>query len=495
MSSTASTGFCRVTVVAPDSRIDVALPDDIALADIYPEILRLTGQTPDPGAPVGYHLVRRDGTVLDGSRSLAAQRVLDGDLLSLRPFAESLPPAVHDDVAEAIAAAVGRDRTLWNARLLRASGLFGGALLLVFMGFLLWFADPARHDMHSLPGVLAGVVGLLLAVFAGVRARVYEDRTAAVALGLAALPHVMIAGSGVLPLDDGEGVGRLQFLLGCVCVLVVSVALVAAMPVGDAPFVAAVVLSAFGTLATFCQILADTGPRQAAAVCSAVAVGAVAFLPAVSARAARLPIGYVAPSTSTGRAAAADFGAGEPDGAASAARPLPADRVAAQVRRGHELLLGLVAGCSAVVVGAGAVLGFADSLWAQLLALAAGLAMLLRARLFRYTWQVACVLGAGLVSLALLVLGLALNPPSGAVEDLLRGDHGPLDIRTAWLCACVALGAGVVVAVALIVPKKGLTPFWGRFGDLAEGALLLSVTPLCLAVMDVYSTARSMVGN
>jgi hypothetical protein len=36
VSTTAATGFCRVTVVAPDSRIDVALPDDIALADIYP---------------------------------------------------------------------------------------------------------------------------------------------------------------------------------------------------------------------------------------------------------------------------------------------------------------------------------------------------------------------------------------------------------------------------------------------------------------------------
>jgi len=32
VSTTAATGFCRVTVVAPDSRIDVALPEDIAVA-------------------------------------------------------------------------------------------------------------------------------------------------------------------------------------------------------------------------------------------------------------------------------------------------------------------------------------------------------------------------------------------------------------------------------------------------------------------------------
>lgn len=92
MSSNAATGFCRVTVVAPDSRIDVALPEDVPLADVYPEVLRLSGQTQGDGEPTGFHLVRRDGTVLDSGLPLAAQQVRDGDLLSLRPFAESLPP-------------------------------------------------------------------------------------------------------------------------------------------------------------------------------------------------------------------------------------------------------------------------------------------------------------------------------------------------------------------------------------------------------------------
>ncbi len=43
--SALDTGFSRVTIVAPDSRIDVALPEDIPVADLYPEILRLR---PDP---------------------------------------------------------------------------------------------------------------------------------------------------------------------------------------------------------------------------------------------------------------------------------------------------------------------------------------------------------------------------------------------------------------------------------------------------------------
>jgi type VII secretion integral membrane protein EccD len=476
--------------VAPDSRIDVALPEDIAVADVYPEILRLTGQTQAAGAPTGYHLVRRDGTVLDGARSLAAQRVVDGDVLSLRPFAESLPPAVFDDVSDAVASAVVRDRHLWSDDLLRGAGLVGGVLLLVLMGFVLWFADPVRHDMHSLPGIIAGAAGVLLTAFAGVRARVYADRGTAVALGLGALPLLLIAGSGIIGPDAGHGPGRLQFLLGCVTVLIASVALVALTPSGDAPFVAATFLAVTGTAATFLAIMTEWSATGTAAVVVPVAIGLVAFLPGLSARFARLPIGYAAP-----RSAADEFegdGYTDPDELPEA-EPVDAERIAAQARRGHEMLLGLVGGCAAVVVGCAAVLGFSSNVWGQFLALAASLAMLLRARLFRYTSQVACALVAGIAAIALLVLGLSLNPPVDLMKDfLMYGDRGGLDIRTIWLTAAVAAGAALITAIGLVIPKKGLSPFWGRLLDIAEGAVLLSLVPLCLAVLDVYNAARSL---
>ncbi|MFF8379223.1 type VII secretion integral membrane protein EccD [Streptomyces sp. NPDC015661] len=487
MSTTAATGFCRVTVVAPDSRIDVALPEDIAVADVYPEILRLTGQTQAAGTPTGYHLVRRDGSVLDGARTLAAQQVLDGEVLSLRPFAQSLPPAVYDDVSDAVASAVTRDRHLWSDELLRGAGLVGGVLLLVLMGFVLWFADPVRHDMHSLPGIIAGAAGLLLTAFAGVRARVYADRATAVALGLGALPLLLIAGSGIIAADAGQGPGRLQFLLGCVTVLVASVALVALTPSGDAPFVAATFLAGVGTLATFLMILTEATATEAAAACAPVAIGLVAFLPGLSARFARLPIGYAAPRSATDDEFLGDPQQGEE------AQPVDGERIALQARRGHEMLLGLVGGCAAVVVGTAAVLGFAGNVWGQLLALTAGLAMLLRARLFRYTSQVACVLVAGIAAIALLVLGLSLNPPADLVKDLLMyGDRGGLDIRTIWLTAAVAAGAALITAIGLIIPRKGLSPFWGRLLDLAEGFVLLSLVPLALAVLDVFTRVRSL---
>ncbi|MEU1144685.1 type VII secretion integral membrane protein EccD [Streptomyces sp. NPDC005863] len=487
MSSPAATGFCRVTVVAPDSRIDVALPEDIAVADIYPQVLRLTRQTQPVGTPTGYHLVRQDGTVLDGARTLAAQRILDGEVLSLRPFAMSLPPAVYDDVADAVASAVVQDRRLWRDALLRGAGLAGGALLLLLMAFVLWYADPVRHDMHGLPGVIAGAMGLLLTAFAGVRVRIYEDRAVGAVMGLAALPLLLVAGSGIIGPDAGQGPGRLQFLLGCVAVLVASVLLVALSPGRDAPFVAATFLATAGALATFFAIISEATPTRAAAVSAPVAIALVAFLPGLSVRFARLPIGYATPRSAVQEDFDADLNPTAEPG------PLDGARIAAQARRGHELLLGLVGGSSAVVVGSAAILGFSANVWGQLLALAAGLATLLRARLFRYTSQVVCALVAGIAAIVLLVLGLALNPPVESLRELLLyGDHGALEFRAVWLTAVIAAGCALLTAIALIIPKKGLSPFWGRLLDLTESAILLSLVPLCLAVLNVYAAVRSM---
>lgn len=489
MSTTAGTGFCRVTVAAPDARVDVALPEDVPLVDIYPEILQLSGQAQPEGAPTGYHLVRRDGSVLDAGRSLAEQRVLDGDLLLLRPFAESLPSAVYDDVSDAIASAVRKDRRRWSDDLMNVAGLAAGVLLLVMMAFALWFSNPLDRDMHRLPGIIAGGTGVVLLVLAGVRARVYDDRGSSIALGLASLPHLLIAGSGIFPTEDGEGPGRLHFLVGCVVVLIASVLLVALLPQGDAPFVAAAFLSVIGTLATFAAVLTDAPPSEIAAVTALVSVAVVAFLPGWSARFARLPIGYRSPDQiAQGR----DYEGGS--------RPAPEEesvdfqRIANQARRGHEMLLGLVAGCSALALGsAGAVLGFSDNGWAQLLALAVGITMMLRARLFDYTSQVACLLTSGLLIIVLLILGLALDPPMDAMRTLLlEGNSAPLDIRTAWFSGSIALGAALLVAVGLIVPRTGVSPFWGRMLDLFDSFVLLTLVPLCLAVLDVYTSVRGL---
>ncbi|MFR9674654.1 type VII secretion integral membrane protein EccD [Streptomyces sp. TR06-5] len=483
--ATTATSFCRVTVVAPSGRIDVALPEGVPLSDVYPEIARLSGGAAE-GSLSGYHLVRRDGRALEAGLSLAGNGIRDGEVLLLRPFADSLPAAVFDDVSDAIAATVRQDRTLWNDGLMRVAGLTGGGVLLGLMAFALWFADPVGHDMHALPGIIAGATGVLLVVLACVRARVYEDRASSIALGLGAMPHLMIAGSGLLPLAEGSGIGRLQFLLGCVAVLLASAVLIAITPRGDGPFVATAVASAVGTLITFVAVVTRIEPVEAAAVAVPLAVGTIAFLPGLSARFARLPIGFEPREGGQGR---------NQGGGRELQGPVDAERIAAQARRGHEMLVGLVGGWCLVLVGAASVLGFSDTSWGQLLAFAAGIAMLLRARLFRYTAQVACALTAGLAALALLALGLALNPPTALVRDMALGDSSGMDFRTIWITASLAAAAALVTAIGLIVPRTGLTPFWGRFMEMSETFVLLSLIPLTLAVLDVYAEVRGLIGG
>lgn len=82
----------------------------------------------------------------------------------------------------------------------------------------------------------------------------------------------------------------------------------------------------------------------------------------------------------------------------------------------------------------------------------------MRAHLFSYTAQVGCALAAGLGALVLLGLGLCLNPPEGLIREALRGDGAGLDIRTVWLTAAIAGIAALIIAIGLIVPRKGVTP-------------------------------------
>jgi type VII secretion integral membrane protein EccD len=232
----------------------------------------------------------------------------------------------------------------------------------------------------------------------------------------------------------------------------------------------------------FVAILTEWTPTEIAALCAPLAVVALAFLPGMSMRFARLPIGYEPPNVQ--RSAYGNDPAPQ--------EPADLARIEAQAHRGHELLVGLVGGCALLAVASAAVLGFSDDVWAQLLAFATGVALLMRAQLFRYTAQVAACLAAGLGSLVLLGLGLALNPPHSLIREALTGDRTGLDIRTIWLVAAIAALAALITAIGLIVPRRGVTPFWGRFMEIFEGFVLLTLIPLSLAVFDVYGAVRAM---
>ncbi|MER7761741.1 type VII secretion integral membrane protein EccD [Streptomyces sp. NPDC097619] len=464
MNTATGTGFRRITVATPDRRVDLALPEDVPLADLHPDLLRLTGAGTAPGAPAGHHLARCDGSLLDPTRGLAAQAVHDGAVLTLAPFADSLPPPVHDDPCEALAATTRLHASPPRPDP-RRTPLTAAAALVVLLAVLLGHSALTPQP-GILPAAAAAATGLLLTGHALLRARLHHDRTAAVALGLPALPHLLIAGTALAAPDPGHGPGRLQLLLGCLCALTAATALTLLTPGGAAPFTAATLLAAGGILATALTTLTGLSATDTAALLAPAAPSLLAFLPGLAARSARLPLGHTP-------------GAG---GVETPAPPAPVDTaaLATRTRCAHRTLLGLTAGCCAVGLGCALLLGPAPGPWPPLLALATGLALLGRARLFRPGPARLCCLATGLAALAPPVLGLARDP-APAPATLAVG-------------AALALAAALLFTTATARPTEHPGPARARLLDLAEAAVLLSLAPLALAVLDAYAAVRSLTG-
>ena len=58
MSPDAATDICRVTVVGPRKRVDLAIPGDVPFAQLFPGLARFAGLDATPAARMG----RRDGS-------------------------------------------------------------------------------------------------------------------------------------------------------------------------------------------------------------------------------------------------------------------------------------------------------------------------------------------------------------------------------------------------------------------------------------------------
>jgi len=80
LASTVNAELSRVTIVAPATRVDLALPANVPLATLLPTLLRYAGEElpDDPAAQAGWVLTRLGGRVLDSGRTAAQLDVRDG---------------------------------------------------------------------------------------------------------------------------------------------------------------------------------------------------------------------------------------------------------------------------------------------------------------------------------------------------------------------------------------------------------------------------------
>ncbi|MER6757526.1 type VII secretion integral membrane protein EccD [Micromonospora echinofusca] len=463
-------GLARVTISAPQRRVDVALPEQVPLAELLPEVLRHAGEgLADDGERHGGWVLRRtDGAVLATAQALLPQGVRDGEVLHLVPARAEWPELEYDDVVEAIADGARRRGGAWSPAATRAAALAGAAVPLA-VGLL---AVTAGGPAHEAAWPAAAVVALLLTLAGVVASRAHDDGPAGATLGGYALPYAAAAGALTVTSGDPVGpvpglrwIGAPELLAGSVALLLVSVLGLVGVATRLRVFVAGATVGAAGALAALGGLLLS--PAGTAAVLLCVLVFAVGAVPLLAIRLGKVPLPPITLPT------------GDPGGA-DRARDLPdRDRVYAAVARTEEMLTGMLLGHAVLAVAAAVVLGLSGGTAGRLLVAVAAAVLLLRSRLFVSLRHRVPTVAAGLAGYA--VLGAVLVDGSGPAGRLALVVGG-------LTLALVAVAAGTTYA------RRPVSPYVGRIADLTDTALVVSVVPVACAVLDLYERARGLLG-
>ncbi|XVU25177.1 type VII secretion integral membrane protein EccD [Actinoplanes sp. CA-054009] len=470
-----SIGLARVTISAPQRRIDVALPEHVALAELLPEVLRHAGEgLADDGEKHGGWVLRRtDGVALATTQGLFPQGVRDGEVLHLVPAHDEWPELEYDDVVEAIAEGARRRGSSWTPASTRTAALVAAGVLLA-IGLVAVLATGPGWTGAAFAGLGLAVILALAGVTAS---RAYGDARAGAALGAYAMPYAFAGGAVLVATDDRVGVFGLLPWLGGSELLAGSVALLLIAALGGVGvasslrlFTAGGVVGLFGALTALVAMVTDAS--GAAAVLISALVCGIGALPLLAIRFGKMPTPPV--TLPTGTDASEGFtGAISLD--ASRDRPDRAT-VFAAVTRTEELLAGMLLGHAVLAVAAFGVLAVAGTLSARILIAVSAAALLLRSRLFVTLRQ----------RVPLVVGGLAGVGALGA--DLLRG-AGPA-MLLGVIGAALALALITVVAGATY-SRKPPSPYLGRAADLLDTLVVVSVIPVACAVVGLYDA----VGN
>jgi type VII secretion integral membrane protein EccD len=459
--------LCRVTIVAPRRRIDLSLPADVPLAHMLPTLLRAVGENmADAGlAHSGWALQRLDDAPLDPAQSLGTLKVLDGEVLYFRPRMAQLPEMSFDDVADVIATGI-RDRSdRWRPHSTRSAGMWGGAGLLGAGAVALAVSGPS----WTVPAAAAAVIALLLLVSGAIMSRAMGDAGAGAVMGYVAVPYAFLAGLLTPARETVPTVLKLgapHMLAGFGAATLAAIIGGAVIAEGFPNFLGVALAAVTGTIGAGVVVaMPDTRPAGAAAACVAVVVALTALIPSLAFKLARLPLPAVPSSAEELRS-----DTGLVNGKAVLARTAIADKFAT----------GLVAGISLVAIGAEVFLAVAGGWMAVTMGLAIALALILRARVFRGRLQRVWMLVAGIAGVAVLALG--------AIE--------PRDPTTTLGAVVLPLVAATILTVGLgtWLPGNKPSPFWGRAADILDIIAVVSLIPLALGVLDLYSWIRGQTG-
>ncbi|MFC7278541.1 type VII secretion integral membrane protein EccD [Paractinoplanes rhizophilus] len=474
-----SVGLARVTISAPNRRVDVALPEHVPLAELLPEVLRHAGEgLADDGERHGGWVLRRtDGVALVTSQGLFPQGVRDGEVLHLVPAHNDWPELEYDDVVEAIAEGARRRGSAWTPASTRTATLAAAGVLLGIGLIAILLAGPAWNGAAA-----AGLgVAVVLAVAGVTASRAYADGRAGAALGGYAMPYAFAGGAVLVASNDRVGVlpflpwlGDSELLAGSVALLIVAALGGVGVSASLRLFTAGVVTGLLGAVAALVSIF--TAAAGAAAVLLSVLVCGIGAMPLLAIRFGKMPTPPV--TLPTGADAAAGFTGASAGGALDVARERPdRETVFAAVTRTEELLAGMLLGHAVLAAGAFLVLSTSGSLSSRILIAVSAAALLLRSRLFVTLRQRVPLVVGGLAGA--FALGVDLMGSADAML-LLALTVGAL------LLAIVTVVAGATYSA------RPPSPYLGRAADIVDTLVVVSVIPVACAVVGLYAAVGSI---
>lgn len=442
-------------MVAPRTRIDLALPSDVAVANLLPIVLTMAGEsTADGGSRHGgWCLAKLGGEAIDPDRTLSSLGVVDGDLLQLRRRSDNPPPPLFDDVVEAIARSDPDSYRPWTEGTARTLGMVAAGLALLAGAVALLRAGPGLGVAAT-----AGAGAVVTLVTGAVIARVYDEPRTGVVVAAGSLPLGFVGGLYVVP----GHVQAANLLLACTLTLVLATVSIMVLGDGITPFVASATAAALGALSFLVASLVDRPDAGIAAGAAALALGGISALPRLTIQLSRLPLPQV-PATAQDLQQDPDF----------------PDYPAIERRAGlaHQYLTGMLIG-SGAVAATGAVLAWAGGGLGTVLGIVVAAVLLLRARSYANRSQAIALLVSGMAAAAGMLAGLLAT--AGQSASLLAAFVGLLTLAT------LALVLGVVL------PRRRFSPVLRHSVDVIEAVLIAAVLPLALGVLDLYTTFRAL---
>ncbi|MER7014868.1 type VII secretion integral membrane protein EccD [Saccharopolyspora sp. NPDC000359] len=473
--ATGTTVFSRVTVVAPTTRIDLALPSDVSVADLLPMLLEMARETaPDGGSRHGGWVLARlgDSQPLEPNQSLSAQGIVDGDMLQLRRGADNPPPPLYDDVVDALAEAEPGSYRPWTKETAAKVGHTAGALAMIGAAAALGLAGPAGllHSMDLTTSVVyqivAAVIGVVVAIFAtgvgSIVTRAYAAPTTGTVIAAAGgLPFAFVAGFNIVP---GNALEPRLLLASALTLIFASVAIMV-IGAGIVTFIAAATAGAFGTVAfIIATLVPQANSAGIAAGAGAIGLAGISLLPRITIQLAKLPLPHV-----PGSAEDLKEDTGFPD----------YRMIEKQTGLAHQYMTGLIVGCGVVAaIGAVAAAAF-NPIWGAAFAVVVSAVLLLRGRNYANGSQAIALLFSGLLSSLGVTIGLLAQV-------------GTMPIAVAWVFPPLLLLGVLSIIFGVVFPNKRFSPVQRRMVDILEAVLIALVLPLALAAMDLYMYIRDL---